>query len=82
MVRVHPLQAGGIDMLTLEIKKKYVDWPQDFALLMLKYYQDYKVPVMVHMVCGNTGRDAHVYDSVARYAARAETQIRICCHEQ
>jgi hypothetical protein len=76
-----PQERGGMDMLTVEVKKTLVRWPTDFALLMIKHYQDFEVPVMVHMVCSTTGSDA-TYDSVARYAARAESRIHVCCHEQ
>jgi hypothetical protein len=69
-------------MLILEVYKKYVTWPEEFALLMMKHYQDYEVPVMVHMVCRNSGREADTYSFVAKYAAKAETQVHLCCHDQ
>ena len=69
-------------MLSLEVYEKVVTWPEDFALLMIKHYQAFEVPVMVHMVCSNTGRDSKTYGVVAKYAAMAETQVHVCCHEQ
>jgi hypothetical protein len=69
-------------MLTLEIREQYVKWPEDFALLMIKHYEDYEVPVKVHMVCSPTGRDAKAFGLVSKYAAKPKTQLRICCHEE
>ena len=68
-------------MLNLEVYKKDVAWPEEFAYFMIKHYQDNEVPVLVHMVCSETGPEAKSYGFVSHYAARPETRLFICCHQ-
>ena len=35
-------------MVTLEIHGQLVTWPDDFALLMMRYYRNHGVPFKVH----------------------------------
>ena len=44
-------------MLTLEVYGQYITWPEDFALLMMKYYRKHGVPFMLHRNCVHTGLD-------------------------
>jgi hypothetical protein len=77
-----PEKQGGREMLTLEIYGKLIKWPEDFARLMMKYYENHGVPFIVHRDCINTGKDSSTNGFVAKCAATAETQANICCHQQ
>jgi hypothetical protein len=55
-------------MLTLEIYGKLITWPEDFALLMMKYYQKHGVSFIVHKDCINKGRDTTTEGCVAKCA--------------
>jgi hypothetical protein len=68
-------------MLTLEIYGKLITWPEDFALLMIKHYENHGVPVIVHRDCINTGRNTKTNRFMAGNAATAEGQV-ICSHQQ
>ncbi len=41
-------------MMTLEVYGKIISWPEDFALLMMKYYENNGVPFIVHRDCTDT----------------------------
>ncbi len=41
-------------MLTLEVYGEVITWPDDFALMMIKYYRDSGVP---YKVCGHQDND-------------------------
>jgi hypothetical protein len=69
-------------MMTLEIYGKLITWPEDFALLMMKYYEDYGVPFIVHRDCIYTGSGSKTEGPVVKCAATAEAQVNICCHQQ
>jgi hypothetical protein len=69
-------------MLTLEIYGKLITWPEDFALLMMKYYENYGVPFVVHRNCINTGSDSSTDGSVAKCAETSVAQVKTCCHQQ
>lgn len=68
-------------MMTLEIYGKLITWPEDFALLMMKYYKNCGVPFIVHRDCVHTGRDSSRNRSMARSAATAETLFGEFCHQ-
>jgi hypothetical protein len=44
-------------MLTLEVYGKFITWPEDFALLMMKYYRKHGVDFILHRNCVHTGWD-------------------------
>ena len=69
-------------MMTLEIYGELITWPEDFALLMMKYYENCGVPFIVHRDCIHTGRDSSTNRSVTKSTANAETQFNDCCHQQ
>jgi len=69
-------------MLTIEIYERLVTWPEDFALIMIKHYENHGVPVIVHKDCINTGRGSKTFGFEDRYAAIAGVLVNICCHEQ
>ena len=35
-------------MVTLEVHGQLVNWPEDFALVMMRYYHNHGVPFKVH----------------------------------
>ena len=41
-------------MLTLEVNGQFVSWPEDFALLMMKYYRKHGVTFVLHRNCAHT----------------------------
>ena len=59
-------------MMTLEIYGELITWPEDFALLMMKYYENCGVPFIVHRNRVNAGGDAATDGPVAKYAATSE----------
>lgn len=69
-------------MMTLEIYGKLITWPEDFAHLMMKHYENYGVPFIVHRDCIHTGRDSLTGGFVAKCAATTGTQVNGCCHQQ
>jgi hypothetical protein len=69
-------------MITLEIYGKLITWPEEFAHLMMKYYENHGVPFIVHRDCINTGRGSSTNGFVDKSAATAEAQVNICCHQQ
>ena len=77
-----PKIQGDEEMLTLEIYGKLITWPEEFAHLMMKYYENHGVPFIVHRECINTGRDSLTNSLVDKSAATAEAQVNICCHQQ
>jgi hypothetical protein len=68
-------------MLTLEVYGKFISWPEEFALMMMRYYQNYGVPFIVHRDCINTGSNSPAAGSVPKCAAPSEAQDSICCHQ-
>jgi hypothetical protein len=44
-------------MITIEVNGQYITWPDDFAIMMMKYYRKHDVPFMIHRNCIHTGRD-------------------------
>jgi hypothetical protein len=44
-------------MLTLEVHGQLINWPSDFALMMMKYYRNHGVPFRVHRNSANAGID-------------------------
>lgn len=44
-------------MLTLEVNGQFITWPEEFALLMMKYYQKHGVNFIIHRHCMHTGMD-------------------------
>ncbi len=44
-------------MLTLEVYGQFVTWPEEFALLMMKYYRNRGIPFVVHRNCVHSGWD-------------------------
>ncbi len=42
-------------MLTLEVHKQFITWPDEFALVMMRYYHHHGVPFKVHRKCVHTG---------------------------
>ena len=39
------------DLITLEVKNQYVTWEKDFAITMIKHYQDYEIPYKIYKNC-------------------------------
>jgi hypothetical protein len=39
------------DFITLEVKNQYVMWNKDFAITMVKHYQNYGIPYQIHRNC-------------------------------
>jgi hypothetical protein len=68
-------------MVTLEVNKMMITWPDDFAILMMKYYRDHGVSFIVHRNCIHTA--GHAEDkktSLAKPVGTASTQvIYMCC---
>jgi hypothetical protein len=67
-------------MVTLEIYGKFITWPEDFALFMMKHYQNRGVPIIVHRDDINTGHDSATCCFRAGYAAIADSQVNIFRH--
>ena len=44
-------------MLTLKVNGEFITWPEKFALLMMKYYENNGVPYTVHKNCADAGSD-------------------------
>lgn len=44
-------------MLTLEVNGQFITWPEEFALLMMKYYQKHGVNFILHRHCAHAGWD-------------------------
>ncbi len=44
-------------MLTLEIYGRYVTWPEQFALFMMRYYRNRGIKFVVHRNCIHSGWD-------------------------
>jgi hypothetical protein len=49
-------------MLTLEVNGQFITWPEEFAVLMMKYYRKHGVNYILHRNCGHTGWDTTVKD--------------------
>ena len=71
-------------MLTLEIHGQFITWPEEFAALMMKYYQDNGIPFVVHRNCVHAGwKSAGVNSLVARLVESAEArEFTFCCCPQ
>jgi hypothetical protein len=44
-------------MLLLEVNGQFIAWPEEFAILMMKYYRKHGVNYILHRNCGHTGWD-------------------------
>ena len=42
-------------MITLEVHSQFIAWPDDFALVMMRYYRHHGVPFKIHRKCVHTG---------------------------
>lgn len=42
-------------MLTLEVHNQFITWPDEFAIVMMRYYHHHGVPFKVHRKCIHTG---------------------------
>ena len=38
-------------MLTLEVNGQFITWPDDFAVMMMRYYHKHGKPFVVHRKC-------------------------------
>lgn len=38
-------------MITIEVRGQRITWPEDFATVMIGYYQKHGVPFMIHGAC-------------------------------
>jgi hypothetical protein len=73
-----------LQMLTLEIHGKFITWPEDFAVLMMKYYRDNGISFIVHGNCSHTEYkttgSSHV---LSQLALSDEFQgLTFCCSSQ
>jgi hypothetical protein len=71
-------------MLTLEIHGKFISWPEDFAVLMMKYYRDNGVNFIVHGNCAHSGRKsvaANNFMSNLMESAEFQKYTFCCCHQ-
>jgi hypothetical protein len=50
-------------MLTLEVHGQFITWPEEFALLMMKYYQKHGVTFIIHRHCDHAGWDTTAKDN-------------------
>jgi hypothetical protein len=50
-------------MLTLEVNGQFITWPEEFALLMMKYYRKHGVTFILHKNCVHAGRDTTAKDN-------------------
>lgn len=50
-------------MLTLEVYGQFIRWPEDFALLMMKYYRKHGVTFILHRNCAHSGLDTTAEDN-------------------
>lgn len=50
-------------MLTLEVHGQFVTWPEEFALLMMKYYRNQGVTFILHKNCIHAGWDTTTKDN-------------------
>jgi len=71
-------------MLTLEINGQFITWPEDFAVLMMKYYRDNGVNFVVHRNCVHTGwKTTEAGSFMARLVASTEAKdFTFCCCPQ
>jgi len=42
-------------MITIEIRKQFITWPDDVAITMMRYYHQHGVPFTLHRKCAHTG---------------------------
>jgi hypothetical protein len=42
-------------MLTLEVHNQFITWPDEFAVVMMRYYHHHGIPFKVHRKCVHTG---------------------------
>ena len=71
-------------MLTLEIYGEFITWPETFALLMMKYYQENRVSFIVHRNCVHTGWNTSEEKNfkTAKFAGDTVVQEDLCyCHQ-
>ena len=71
-------------MLTLEIYGEFITWPETFALLMMKYYQENRVSFIVHRNCVHTGWNTSEEKTFmhGKYAKAVKVQEDLCyCHQ-
>ena len=47
------MQHVCIDLITLEVNNQYVMWQKDFALNMIKHYQDNGISYRIHRNCAH-----------------------------
>jgi hypothetical protein len=71
-------------MLTLEIHGQYITWPDEFAVLMMKYYRDNGVSFIVHRNCVHCGcRSAGANSLMAELAESSDARkYNFCCCPQ
>jgi hypothetical protein len=43
-------------MVTLEVNRIMITWPDDFALMMMRYYRNHGVSFIVHRNCVHSAR--------------------------
>lgn len=71
-------------MLTLEIHGKFISWPEDFAVLMMKYYRDNGINFIVHRNCAHSSSKSAAANSfMSKLMESAEFQeYKFCfCHQ-
>lgn len=71
-------------MLTLEIHGKFIVWPDEFAVMMMKYYRDNGINFIVHRNCLHSGRVPEKGNSLmSRLLESAEIrEYSFCCCPQ
>jgi hypothetical protein len=71
-------------MVTLEVNRMMITWPDDFAVMMMKYYRDHGVSFIVHRNCIHTaGHAGNKETSLAKPVEAACTQVIYkCCGEK
>lgn len=67
-------------MLTLEVNREFVTWPEEFAILMMRYYRSHGVAFVVHRNCIHAERESgEAQGSPAEAAAAADREYSTCC---
>jgi hypothetical protein len=64
-------------MLTLEVRNQLITWPNDFAVMMMRYYWNHGVPFVVHRNCIHAGQNTTVEDTSATTMA-VPAEVRCC----
>ena len=72
-------------MLTLEVNGQLIAWPEEFAVLMMKYYRKHGVHFIIHRNCvhtGSNGSDIVMESScISKMFQTAESQEYIYCRQ-